>query len=143
MSDASAQLLDERALRRDGFVEGVPIVLSDGQTWHFPRPVLTGFYPVPEENGRFRMVSAFDVGDEFGVLYDEFVQSESGLEERLLMVSLAWHLLSKNYALVKADLGRLLRMVRHDAPDADGNTEMWTALFDVVLGRSPKHTPVG
>jgi hypothetical protein len=51
---SSSTRLDEQALRRPEFTEGVAITLSDGQAWTFPVPAFGDFYPRRGPDGRTR-----------------------------------------------------------------------------------------
>jgi hypothetical protein len=131
--------IDEQGLRREGFREGVPIALADGQAWHFPRPVLT-FYPTFEGGGK---PTFSDSRHTFGPKYDDLVEgflaSEDGYEEANGLLALAVDLLARNYDLRPEDFRALLpRMVG----DLD-NDVMWGAIADVALGRAPKPTAGG
>jgi len=132
--------LDEKARRRDPFAGGVPVVLGDGQEWSLPRPRI-GFYPGVGEDGSLRFgeqpESVF--GRDYDALLDAYVEAEDGSAAIRSLLSLAVDLLRRNYDLPPADLRTLLPRFYDD----DGNTEMWRAVADVAVGRSPKPTPVG
>jgi hypothetical protein len=135
--------LDEKALRRPEFQEGVPVTLSDGQAWHFPRPVLAGFGFTRGADGRTRLVRSFDAPDGFDRLVDAFVNAEGPSEEAVALADLAYDLLSRNYSLSFADCRPLLRLAAAGDPGAAGSDAMWSEIADVAMGRGPKPTPAG
>jgi hypothetical protein len=116
-------------------------VLSDGQTWIVPRPMIYGFAPVMADDGTVRLTLASDQGDAFDTLLDTFAEAEDVLSETLALTKAVYHLLLKNYDLSFADLRKLLVKVRKGDPGHDECLEMWKALADVVLGRGPKPSP--
>jgi hypothetical protein len=131
--------LDEEALRRPEFVEGEPIELGDGQSWHFPRPVLE-LYPVPGPDGRLRFDGVRrSFGEDYDRKLDAFVAA-TGLDEMNAALEVAVDLLDRNYDLTPEDYGSLLRW----RPGDEENAAMWQAIADVALGRdAPKPTAVG
>lgn len=137
------KVLDEQALRREDFAEGVEVKLWDGQIWTLPRPVLSGFYPKRKHDGTFEASTGFQFGPEYDRLLDAFIDSTDGLERMGLLFSLAAYLLGRNYDVADADLPRLLYRVVADDPRQEENFEMWQILSDIALGNAPKPTPVG
>jgi len=135
--------LDEKALRRPEFAEGVAIRLSDGQEWTLPRPLVSGWYPRRGADGRMLMVRGFDQGAEYDDLTDAYVDlDESDVGGQIcLLATMAAHLLQLNYSLTDADLKRLLRFGSASVPG--GDSEMWGKIAAVALGNAPKPTPVG
>lgn len=132
--------LDELALRAEGFQEGVPVTLWDGQAWHFPKPVVLGAYPVPDaEGGGFAFKALYDFGQEYGKLMDAYIENSTYAN----LVSLAWTLLRLNYRLEPADLGGLLFRPREDDPRRAESDAMYEAIWQVASGQAPKPTPVG
>jgi hypothetical protein len=131
--------LDEMALRAEGFTEGVPIVLWDGQTWHFPRPVVLGGYPVPAAEGGFEFKQLFDLGLEYGRLMDAYIEKATYVN----LLAMAWALLSRNYTLKPEDLAGLFFLPAADSADRPRADALFEEVFEVCAGRSPKPTPVG
>jgi hypothetical protein len=131
--------LVESERRLATFREGVPIVLADGQTWHFPRPTIE-LFPTFDEEGR---VADFDGRPSFGPDYDDkldaFVQAEKGAAELKALMVLAVDLLGRNYRLCPGDFVRLLRYRKGD----EANRAMWQAIADTAQGNGPKACPVG
>ena len=127
----------ESDCRRPTFEAGVPIVLADGQVWHFPRP---GFelFPVVGPDGRVAEIGrAATFGAEFEDLLESFYQDN--VDRLRVMFDLAVDLLGRNYALSAADYRRLLRFRRGDP----GREAMWRQILDVAEGIGPKASPVG
>lgn len=133
--------LDEQALRKPGFVEGEAIVLWDGQTWHFPKPIVLGFFPRPSADGpgQFDLAAKFDLGDDYEALIDRYV-TESTFTG---LIAMAWSLLSRNYDLKPEDLGGLLFRVLKEDPRFEENEAMFDRVRDVCMGRAPKPSPAG
>lgn len=113
-------MLDEKALRRPGFVEGTRVTLGDGQQWTVPWGVL-----------------ALD-GTPGGVglvLTDDEVDLLSGAAERQPLgflgsvVPLAARLLRVNYDLAPADLALLL-----EYDDSPPSVEMWKSVVEAISG---------
>lgn len=137
--------LDETALRRPEFEPGVAITLSDGQEWHFPRPVMADFYPAFNREGELVLTPGSSYGPPYDALVDAFIMADSVGDEHLTLVALALDLLRRNYAIEPFHLRYLLRLKRPDDPGHEANEEMWAEIAAVALGRDtgPKHIPVG
>lgn len=131
--------LDEAALRRPEFAHGEPIVLADGQSWYFPRPLLE-LYPVPGPDGTLRFDGTRrNFGEDFDRKLDTFVEAQ-GVDELNAMLDLAVDLLGRNYALQPADYGTLLPW----RPRDEDNAAMWQAIVNAALGRdAPKPSAGG
>lgn len=131
---STPKCLDEMSLRREGFRDGYPVKLADGQEWTFPRPRLR-FRPARGKDGKFALAGGWEHDEIYGELRDELLETDSEDLFSVLSISstIACHLLLINYALSDDDLGALLPVDLDD----DSNSEMWTALTPIVLA-SPK-----
>jgi hypothetical protein len=138
--------LDEQALRRPGFQEGVPIQLEDGQLWTFPRPVMVGasrFVNVrPDGSVAVVGIPEFEPG-QFGPDYLAKVEALFSAsyqdEEQPAMAALAVDLLLRNYDLKGKDFRQLLRF--HEGVELYG--PYWQPIIDVAVGNAPKPSPIG
>ena len=130
----------EAECRRPDFVEGVPIVLGNGEAWHLPKPVLEfrlessagglGFRELPRMgDGRMR-----DFGEAYWAKCQAAHDSEPGLDRLNAYATLAVDLLLRNYTLDDGQVIALLPYIQAD----DTNSEMWSALIDTALGIGPK-----
>jgi hypothetical protein len=135
---------DEPALRREDWREGEPIELSDGQTWHFPRPVMRDFYPAMQ-GGKLALVPGSDLGPGYDGLVDAFLEADTFGGEHLALTALAYELLRRNYRVEYPDLRYLLRIERADDGQSEENRAMWGRIAAVALGRTEakKPSPVG
>lgn len=131
--------LDEHALRKEGFQEGVAIQLGDGHEWHFPKPVLE-LTPTVAPDGSYKFSDKFIPfgSEEFDAKVDAYIQAE-GVEELNCLLSLAVDLLSRNYELTLEHYRALLPF----RPGDDQAHDMWQQIGDVALGRGPKATAGG
>jgi hypothetical protein len=123
--------LDEKALRRPGFREDVPVTLCDGQVWYLPRPRLV-FVPADTEAG-------YDTEWEwpdYKPMIDRAAASTSGPEVIGAEFALVRYLLGRNYDL---SIDHLRRLVRFDyLPDPDPTlAEMREQILAVAAGRVP------
>lgn len=135
-------MLDEKALRKEGFAEGVPVRLCDGQVWHFARPVLSGFRFTKGEDGKTLLGNAH--APEFDRLLDACFEAETFAEEAVSLFDLGFHLLAQNYTVSFSDAScHLLRRSLAAAPDREANDAMWAEITGVALGQAPKATPPG
>jgi hypothetical protein len=143
-------VLNEKQLRRDDFVDGVPVVLTDGQTWTLARPI------VFEKPSRFRrkIVTGPDGAKDLGVpvaldgdpyfgKLAELVTTE-GIDHLNCLLDLGARLLARNYNIEEDAIAELLAL-EHDAngQQAEENREMWATIADTALGISPPPSPVG
>jgi hypothetical protein len=143
MTEATDRL-DEQALRRSDFRGGEPIVLADGQAWHFPKPVIE-FFPRFSSSGPVELASAATIDpafDEAVGRYEEACRAhrEDGASPSrwiLAMMDLAATMLRANYALDDQALATLLRF----RPDDEANCEAWAAITDVAKGISVEGKP--
>jgi hypothetical protein len=91
-------MLDEMALRTDGFVEGVRIKLHDGVEWSFPRPKILEVALDFRGPGRPRLADKPPVLS-FGIGYFEKLEAALATEEPLDQI--------QQYAWLAADLLRM------------------------------------
>lgn len=140
--DPSAPL-DEKALRRPTWVEGVPVTLWDGQVWHLPRPTLAGFYPRRSKDGLVEAQVGYSFGPDYDYLLDEVLDATEVQEQVGALMAVAAHLLITNYDLPDEALPRLLYYAFDGQPRREDNRAMWEAIQAVAFGQAPKATPVG
>jgi hypothetical protein len=107
-------MIDELALRRPAFVEGVRIRLANGQQWSFPdRP------PHPEDQELIALLQAVD-------------EAEDAHERLRGELALAILLLSRNYDLGPDDYQAILGYPQDDPAIA----AMQTALHELAIRQS-------
>ncbi len=135
--------LDEVALRKPDFQEGVRIVLGDGQEWSFPLPKLR-LVPCRNGNGditaKVKPMAGQDkiLGRSFDLLWTLSEQEpEDAWDVRF---SAASHLLLSNYNLTDDDLGELIYIDLEDPNRLD----RWLQIENVLRGIAPKKpSPAG
>jgi hypothetical protein len=132
-------VIDEKTLRRSEFAEGVKIRLCDGQEWVFPKPRI-GLVPSRAGSAiafgdRFR----YSFGDPYNALVDKLIEAEGIVGTFSAKLDLATDLLQRNYS-ISDDLWPSLLPFWPEDPD---NMQMWEAITEVALGKSPKPSPVG
>ncbi len=126
--------IDERTRRRPDFGAGEPIVLADGQAWHFPRPVVS-LFPIVGPDGRLA-----DLGGRatFGRDYDDLLRqlhtAPGPVDQLRALFALAIDLLTRNYELTGPELSRLLEY-RDGDPE---NASTWSRIAEVATGNNPK-----
>jgi len=127
--------LDETALRRESWREGVPVTLCDGQVWHLPRPVMEYYYLGDDPAPR----SSAGLGREVERIIDGLFDAEDDFERQTyLTYRLARALLSINYDLADDDFAVLLRRYPEGHEKYDANVAMWRVVQQVGLGIVPK-----
>lgn len=127
-----AAKLDEAALRKPGFHEGVRVTLADGQEWALPE-LWHRFIPVfDEEEGKIVAEGRVTYGPEHDRDLDLIfggVEVEP-MERMDAMMRLPANLLMANYNLTYADLATLIpRDERNERLKA-----MWKDLIPAMLG---------
>jgi hypothetical protein len=131
--------LDEPSHRRPTFTPGVPITLSDGQSWHFAPPVLE-FLPVFGDDGSIKAGVCTDIGPEFDAAveaYESAVQATQAGDQIAaskltdLMMGLAVRLLLASYDLDHAQLERLLGF----RPADPENLDRWGQIILIARGQ--------
>jgi hypothetical protein len=139
--------LDEAALRRPDFVEGVRVVLADSQSWSLRTPVVW-FVPHDASPSGFRSCTLLGPGDRFQDLLDArsaaMAKPEAAAAAEIIGAELALgrELLLANYRLTPDQVAQVLRF----GYDADSNPEgrrIRDEVMDVVLGMGPKPQPDG
>lgn len=137
-------MLDEKALRKPGFVEGVRVTLGDGQEWSFPRPQLR-LVPGRAEDGSFELKNRPTFGPHRQADLDAVLIGADGdgddaffnwLQARTRLVC---GLLLDNYDLEDAALETLLPIEFGD----DANAAMWGDIHGAIMGRESKPSAVG
>jgi hypothetical protein len=131
--------LDEAAKRCSTFVEGVPVVLADGQAWHFPKPTIDLFPAIGPDGKVTDLAGKPSFGPEYDDLMDAFHQAATPADQLKALFALAVDLLGRNYDFSPTDYERLLRYRAGD-PACEST---WQKVVDVALGIAPKASPVG
>src|SRR4051794_36061040 len=94
-------MLNERAVRRDDFLPGVPVLLANAQSWFFPLPAGGGTTATSD--------------DDYRPLVGAVAESEDEAERLRAELALAIYLLARNYHLSPRDFRELLEC-RPDDP---------------------------
>lgn len=122
--------LDEKALRREGFQEGTPIEMADGQEWHLPAPRVVLVPTIKESGGVGTAIILEDL-----TYWDLLEQIDLALKSSLsgplcAGVSVAAiRLLVKNYDLSLAQAASLIPPMDPENPSGE-----WRTLLDAVSG---------
>ena len=129
--------LDEKSVRKPGFVEGSKVTLADGQEWMFPKPKLR-FKPTIID-GRVEIGGGPSFGPEFDDKLDIlFGVTDSDPSERLrIKFELAVKLLAANYDLQPDDFAELIVL----EPGDPASDERWEQLSNALMGIAPKRLP--
>ena len=115
-------MLDERALRKPGFKDGVRVKLADGQERSFPKPRL--IFKPKITDGKID----FDGGPTSGAESDENMDVLFGLREAAVLerprvkFEMAVRLLSTNYDLKPEDFSGLIVLEPGDPDSEDAGT---------------------
>lgn len=127
-------MLDEKALRRPDFTEGVRLKLADGQEWEIPRPVYQ-IFPRFADDGSVTVHSKVTFGGEIDYFLDldEAPEGTAIVDDIARRMSVMAKLLRRNYSLTNDDLGVLLSMNRRDPESA----AMWLVIDRVLVGEMP------
>lgn len=131
--------LDEKALRKPGFEGGRGVILSDGQEWFFPLPVVE-LIPDRLPSGRIGFVSTTQFGLEYDRMIDELSVSETKADEAAALFDIAIFLLGQNYEIADEDLPLILR---YQVEGDDGPGEAMEGVRSVATGIGPKPSPAG
>ena len=127
-------MLDEKALRKDGFQDGARIVLGDGQEWSIPEYVYV-FIPEYDNDGRIVAGGRASFGEVDADLDIWLGSADVDPYERIsAMMRVACHLIMRNYEL---DIAALQVLLPRNSSDP-ANRDMWAALTRAVQGLSPK-----
>lgn len=125
------KLLEKYRRRADFDPEGcIPITLSDGCEWYFPRPWLE-VTPVFRDGVVIDRNKYLTCGPELDVLVEAIGAEEDGAKQVLSVMTLGAFLLLRNYDVTDEELGRLFRYKVGD-PDSE---EMIMAIMDVATGK--------
>jgi hypothetical protein len=129
--------LDEKSLRKPGFVEGIKVKLADGQEWMLPKPKLR-FKPKIID-GRVEISGGPSFGPEFEDKLDVlFGVTDADPSERLrVKFEVAVRLLAANYNLEPDDFAELIVLEPGDA----ASDERWEQLSNAIMGIAPKPSP--
>jgi hypothetical protein len=134
-------MLDEVALRKPEFQEGVRVKLGDGQEWSFPLPKLR---MVPKRNGTGEIVVDYRIGPGYGsTIQKSFALFWTPVEEEpenawQIRFAAAADLLQKNYSITDDDLADLIYLDRAD-PES---LALWHDISMVLAGVGrPKPSP--
>jgi hypothetical protein len=130
-------VLDEKALRKPGFVEGNKVTLADGQEWVLPKPRIRLKPRIVD--GRVEIGGGPSFGPEFDDKLDIlFGVSDADPAERLrVKFEVAVRLLAANYELKAGDFAELL-VIEPGDPASD---ERWEQLSSALMGIAPKPSP--
>lgn len=130
---AETTAIDEASRRWDDFQGGRPIVLPDGQTWHFYEPAAC------VRSGRPGWTFGPDVPDDvdailshrFGRLVRKWSRAQNKDDQASAMLEAAFYLLARNYALTLEEFEPI--MLRASEWDADNQAALGEALA-VLIG---------
>lgn len=115
-------VLDELALRRTDFEEGYPVVLADGQAWHFRRPRI--YFRPSEDSSGFAIGLADGPDPEMLRLrrqLDDLGPGSLIREWARIELMLASHALRLNYDLTLAQTADLLHFAYEEMGESDPN----------------------
>lgn len=136
-------LLDERALRRPEFQDGQEVVMSDGQGWTLPFPVVvgTGAFPLYAPDGEFMQIVPRVVldGDLDTILEDAAFGEPHEVEAAVMRAGV--QLLINNYTLTRRQAARLVQLRTNDP----ANQARYDGIFQTLIGErsDPKPSAVG
>lgn len=131
--------LDEAALRRPDWLGGVPVTLADGQEWTLPRAA-TYFEPDADDDAEVRQ--RWNLGEEYGALVQRLAEAQRPSDHVRAEIALARWLLTRNYALNRAQLVTLLRF-GYGASADDGPRRLREEVMAVALGDAPRPKACG
>jgi hypothetical protein len=131
-------VLDEKALRKPEFDDGISIVLTDGQEWVFPRPVVRTRFSAHNDVG-FQLVARVKGDPSYGALYESWINAETGLDSIKAEHALARALILNNYDLTDDQVSDLIQFSHKDDDDADPEGyRIREHILAVVRGDTPK-----
>ena len=127
-------MLDEKSLRKPGFLEGVRIKLADGQEWEIPKPVYQ-IFPKFQDDGSCSVHSKVTFGGEIDYFLDLDAAPEGAdivddITRRMMVMG---KLLRRNYDLTGEQLSSLLSMNRREPESA----AMWLVIDRILVGEMP------
>lgn len=137
-------MLDEKALRKPEYDDGISVVLTDGQPWVFPRPVVRTRFAAHNDLGFEIVVRAKGVPT-YNDLYDRWAQSTTRGEEIKAEFLLARALLMANYSITDEQFADLVQFpLNADDDDADPEGfRIREQIIAVIRGDTPKPSAVG
>lgn len=111
----------------------VPIVLADGQTWHFPKPYVDCVPTFTDGKASITFES------EFKPFFDRMDSAELAMDALIARCELERFMLLKLYDLSDADLSSILRW----RTSSDADNERRQEILNVAMGIGPKPSPGG
>jgi len=111
----------------------VPIVLADGQAWHFPKPFVD-IVPTFTDGKASMMFES-----ELQPFFNRMDTAETGIEENAARLEMERYMLLKLYDLKDEELPHLLRW----RVGSEVDEERRKAIMNVAWGVGPKPTPGG
>lgn len=111
----------------------VPIVLADGQTWHFPKPYVDCVPKFTDGKATLTFES------EFKPFLTRMEESEDAMDALTARCELERHMLLKLYDLSDDELSLLLRW----RSGSEADNERRQDILNTALGAGPKPTPGG
>lgn len=133
-------MLDEVALRKPGFQEGIKVKLCDGQEWTFPK-VRLRLVPKINTEGDIKLETKRDYATDVQKFLEYEVDDENFdfMDWMTRRFAAAAKLLLVNYDLT----GQQLAEVLYWEADSDESDDRWKLVDHAVLGLSPKALAVG
>lgn len=125
------KLIEKYRRKPDFDPEGcIPITLSDGCAWYFPKPWLE-ITPTFRDGKAVDRTKYLTCGPELDVLIESIGAEEDYGKQVLEVMTLGAFLLLRNYDVTDEELGRLFR---YRVGDADSE-EMIMSIMDVATGK--------
>lgn len=123
----------EMEKRRSGYVGGAPIVLLDGQTWFFPRPLAR--FGFSDDDG-FSMFLSMEDGDKYADMMQAYQDEQDPVRQMGLRLKLIRYMVGINYDLSTTELNHIMQF-SFDEDDIEASRirrEVWA----VATGNAPK-----
>lgn len=130
--------LDEVALRRPDFREGVLVVMGDGQAWQLAKPIIR-FVPADNDTG-YEVRCRLNDDGAFGLAFTAYEAAEAGADVIRTGLALGRAMLLANYSLTPDQLADVLQFGMGD--DEEGRRIMDETIA-VALGNGPKPSDGG
>lgn len=125
----------EKSLRLDTFYEDVPIVLGNGEAFHF-HPARFVYYPTVDEEGQVQIALRLNYGPEWEKKFEAV--SGADAEQKDIFASICWfadRMLTSNYREeIRKYYDSLLYVNKHDSASIK---RMWS-IWDLARGWDPK-----
>jgi hypothetical protein len=130
-------MLDEKALRKATFQEGIMVRMADGQDWMLPKPRIRLKPRIVD--GKVEIGGGPSFGPDFDDHLDIlFGVSDADPAERLrIKFEVAVRLLAANYDLKPDDFAKLIIL----EPGDPASDERWEQLSSALMGNAPKPSP--